>query len=48
MSTTDIGRAAMRALTDPADGQRYVSVAGPEAISAADVALAIAGTIDVP
>ena len=46
VSTTDIGRAAIRALTDPADGQRYVSVAGPEAISAADVALAVAGRLD--
>ena len=46
VSTTDIGRAAIRALTDPADGQRYVSVAGPEAISAADVAGAVAGLLD--
>ena len=46
VSTADIGRAAMRALTNPISGQRYVSVAGPEAISASDVALTIAGTIE--
>lgn len=46
VSTADIGRAAIRALADPVDGRRHVSVAGPKTISAADVSLAVAGLRD--
>ena len=42
VSTKDIGHAAFRALNDPINGQRYISVAGPKQYSAADAALYLA------
>jgi uncharacterized protein YbjT (DUF2867 family) len=42
VSSTDVGRAAARALLDPVDGSRIVGVAGPQSYTPNDVATTLA------